>query len=732
MKRPINSGILVLLAVLIAVPSFARKDNENKLYNEGKKALAKRNYEEAARVFTALAEKVQDKPEYDFLAGLSYLYSSADRTQSLPYFEAAVSKFSTDTIAETYFYYGEAQSLVGDYAGAIESWETFRQFIVKKKKTGQEILKQVDHLIACAQFAEDNKAIVNKEHVVKNLVSLNTEFPEYAPVISPDKLAMIFTSRRDNTTGGKKAADNQFFEDILVATLNGENWEVTDDAGTIKSYLFEDHNSNKMDAGVYYGPEGDKLYIYRKTKIYESKQDDQGIWQDPEAIENIHKGRKHTPSVTLTKDGMTMIFSTKGKDGQGGRDLYMTTKKSDGTWSDPASLGGEINTSGDEDAPFLAADGKTLYFASNGQVGFGGFDIFTTTMNEDGSWTMPVNMGQPLNSSSDDIYLILEEDEESGYFASSRLGGKGGMDIYAVQLVTPAMDVNITGVAWYDDRKVAADDVEVVITDSETGDEVARFKPEAGTGRYNVTLPSDASYDVEVIQKDTEPFKNGLNIPKVTQSFESFQVIGMNSVLNDNGQETAKTLQIRSGFFDMNQAAPSNVPEDSTLAFLGGGAKEARYIAHFDDPSFSPDEESFIVINDTLAMGYLTSVDNVRKYFGYNENKLDAADDTVTGFVDYLATRMKQSPSLTVRIDASASKVPTETFGSNEELAEARVTETKKIILDLLSTRNIDGSSLKWDTNSEVSGPAYDPGKANALTVYKRYQYVNISIVEPE
>ena len=119
--------------------------------------------------------------------------------------------------------------------------------------------------------------------------------------------------------------------------------------------------------------------------------------------------------------------------GYGGKDLWLTEREKRNTWSDPINLGPMVNTPGDEMFPFLHNDG-TVYFSSNGHIGMGGLDVYKTSQDENGAYTLPVNLKSPLNSSADDFSMIVEKSGERGYLTSNRDGGKGGDDIYQFEL----------------------------------------------------------------------------------------------------------------------------------------------------------------------------------------------------------------------------------------------------------------------------------------------------------
>ncbi|MCB0381723.1 MAG: PD40 domain-containing protein, partial [Flavobacteriales bacterium] len=139
-------------------------------------------------------------------------------------------------------------------------------------------------------------------------------------------------------------------------------------------------------------------------------------------------------SACFSPDGNTIYFVSNRPDGIGGKDIYKSTKNKDGKWGEAENLGRTINTIDDEDAVFLHADGKTLYFSSKGHKTMGGYDIFKSTY-EKGKWSTPENIGYPINTADDDVCFVLTASGEYGYYTSAKLDGKGKRDIYRVSFI---------------------------------------------------------------------------------------------------------------------------------------------------------------------------------------------------------------------------------------------------------------------------------------------------------
>lgn len=143
-------------------------------------------------------------------------------------------------------------------------------------------------------------------------------------------------------------------------------------------------------------------------------------------------------SACLSEDGNTLYFSSDRKGGKGGYDIYRSEKRSDGEWGPAQNLGGSVNTKADEDAPFILADDVTLYFNSKGYGSAGGYNIFTSTMNEDGVWSLPESVGKNINSGADEQYAYLTSDEKILYFSSFT----NGLNIFEYVIYQPEFTEN--------------------------------------------------------------------------------------------------------------------------------------------------------------------------------------------------------------------------------------------------------------------------------------------------
>jgi hypothetical protein len=185
------------------------------------------------------------------------------------------------------------------------------------------------------------------------------------------------------------------------------------------------------------------IYVLEKTEVaqkevfrsYDVERFGGKILVKPDVFKtSLDKKKEKFSLVFFAAGGKEAYFSSYGKDGKNGKDIYKSTKKADGTWSEPVNLGATINTKYDEDFPFLLGDGVTLYFSSKGSNTIGGYDIFTSTLSEAGTWSTPENLNYPINSPMDDIMFVPDSSGGYAYFSSNRSSIENLTTFYKVRI----------------------------------------------------------------------------------------------------------------------------------------------------------------------------------------------------------------------------------------------------------------------------------------------------------
>lgn len=265
--------------------------------------------------------------------------------------------------------------------------------------------------------------------------AINSEEEDYAPVLNEDETIMIFTSRRrDGNLNQNVFSDNKPYEDIFVSTKENGVWTPAKNIGDVINTEFHDSN-------LALSADGNQLFLYKDENngdIYESDRKEDGTWTFPQPLsESINSEGFKENAVSISPDGSILFFASDRPGGSGGIDIYYSIKDPNtGEWARSKSVGPKINTEFDDDGPFIDYDGKTLYFSSRGRNGMGGHDIFKSEYDSaKGEWGEPENLGFPINTPDDDIYFVSTKDGKRGYYASVREDGQGYTDIYMVTIL---------------------------------------------------------------------------------------------------------------------------------------------------------------------------------------------------------------------------------------------------------------------------------------------------------
>jgi len=261
---------------------------------------------------------------------------------------------------------------------------------------------------------------------------INSEFDDYAPVVNADETEIIFTTRRrEGNLNENVGDDNRPFEDIFVSKQEGGSWQPAKNIGAIVNTRFNDSN-------IALSPNGNILFLYKDGvgdgDIFSSNRQPDGTWTKPVPLPGMINSSFYESSITITKDEATIYFASERPGGLGGLDIYSCTKDKKGAWTLIKNLGPKINTEYDEEAPFIDYDGKTLYFSSKGRKGMGGYDLFKATLvNADKKeWSEPENLGYPINTPDDEVFIVGTGKPNRFYYSSVRADGVGYSDIYLI------------------------------------------------------------------------------------------------------------------------------------------------------------------------------------------------------------------------------------------------------------------------------------------------------------
>lgn len=494
--------------------------------------------------------------------GDCYLHSY-DRAKALDHLRIA-RNLDTESNPLVTFLMGQAYQLNLEPDSALVEYS---RYLSQVKDTASEYTNSVvkRKIEECNYARELMKSPKNVR--IENMGSkVNSRFAEYCPVISADESVMIFTSRRNNTTGGEIDPEtDDYYEDIYYSVQEDGEWKAPKNMGDMVNTIYHD-------ATVGLSPDGQELLIYNDDEgdgnIYRCELKG-SEWSMPVKLGNNVNSEYHEPSACFTFDGRTLYFVTNKPGGLGGKDIYSSRLNEFGEWGPAVNLGAPINTPGDEDAVFMHPDGVTLYFSSNGHPSMGGYDIYKSTQ-EGRSWTQPENLGFPINSPDNDVFFVISASGEHGYYSSVKADSYGNLDLYRVTFlkdsVIKAPEPNLTllkGIVIDDETEEPLEAV-IEIIDNDANQVVGIFRSNSKTGKFLVSLPSGKNYGISV---------NAEDYLFHSENFDIKDTIGYQEVQKDirlKKFEIGKSIVLKNIFFEFDKATikPESVPELEKLQSL--------------------------------------------------------------------------------------------------------------------------------------------------------------------
>jgi len=432
-------GMGAAIAQPIDVVAAMQNDKKFKAeYDKAEAFLLDYNYEDAVQIYLKWDSVYKDNANLNFKIGYCYASMSSEKPRAIPYLEkasqAVVKEYQGDYLetnapVDAFMYLGIVYHIDYKFNKAVENFDKFMRY------AEYDAPELVDSVKILKEKSYNAIRIINNPLSIKieNLGNaVNTQYPEYSPIISSDMKTLYFTSRREGSTGDKKDTKGLYFEDVYFSSLGSDNqW-------TSARHIGGKINTTGHEATISISPDGKTILLYRDDKgdgnIYFSQLLENNEWSKPEKFPEPINSAAWETHACFSPDMNYIYFVSNRPGGFGGRDIWVS-EKIGGKWMEAENLGSTINTPFDEDAPYMLPDGYTLYFSSQGHENMGGFDIFISTLSEDGFWSTPENMGYPVNTTEDDVFYMPTPDEKHAYYSSSKNYGMGGQDLYYMTIV---------------------------------------------------------------------------------------------------------------------------------------------------------------------------------------------------------------------------------------------------------------------------------------------------------
>lgn len=454
----------------------------------------------------------------------------------------------------TYFFLSNLQFATGDYAGCIK---TALEFLMYKSANPANI-STARKLIESSNFALQAISHPSNFKPLNMGPAINTKDPEYFPTITVDGKTILFTRLIDDN---KVVGPYKKQEDFYVSHLVNNAWVKAEPMPThINTVNNEGAPTISADgrslifvacpdaSGVEYG-EGRNgkgscdLFITKKLG---------NRWGNVSNLPGGINSNLWETQPSLSSDGKTIYFirSMRGQNGQKNSDIYTAVLLENGSWGQPTRLPANVNTAYEEESVLIHPDGKTLYFASRGHIGMGGLDLYMTRLQDNGSWSDPINLGYPINTKNDENSLMVSPDGEIGFFASDREGGFGDLDIYYFEMpasMKPIKTLYFEGLVTDAITKKPIPG-KFQLIDIKTGKEVVRSEADAVNGEFTVSLPVGKEYGVNVSYPGYNFYSQNFNM-EVKENQEAMHLdINMVPIGSD------LPIVLANVFFDLNKS----------------------------------------------------------------------------------------------------------------------------------------------------------------------------------
>jgi LPXTG-motif cell wall-anchored protein len=544
MKRVL---LLFFLLICIFAKSFSQIKGELKdNFYWAETYVLYEEYKDALPLYQVLLRVNPNNDNVKYRIGQCLLNIPGRKNEAISYLEAAVKdinpKYKEGKIKETkapydaYYYLANAYRINNQLDKALSTYELFKKNLDPTVYDTAIVNLQIE---SCKNAIELMKVPLFVKKV--NLGNeINNQYADINPVVSGDENIMVYNK-------------SEPFQEALYFTkkVNGK-WSTPVNIIPDLGLGFESKNY-----ATSLSQDGRELFIYRAGEDYDgnifmTKRLDNDRWTNLVKLNDNINTKYWESHATISHDGKKLYFTSNRKGGFGGLDIYVSEKDSTGNWGPGKNLGPVINTPYNEETPFLGKGDKTLFYSSRGHFNIGGYDIFYSTLLDNGQWSVPLNLGYPLNTTDDDVFFDPLNDGYQAYYASIDSGGYGLSDIYRIEIfskdhprkffVRGIVQIKDLMNIFNDSIKISAFNLEdpnakvVVYSNPVTGE----YKFELPQGKYNIT------YEANGAEKE---IKN-LELP-LTNPVDSFVLPGTTlpktDFVADLQVESNKTLSVIKG-----------------------------------------------------------------------------------------------------------------------------------------------------------------------------------------
>lgn len=542
MSRYVVFFLCCLSFSVSAQTSSIKKAQQN--YDDAQQYLMQNAYDEGIKY---LDQAVKADPK--FQAAYIQLGDIYRRTKKLDqakenYRKAVTAAPTIDS--RIYYVLAEAELLTGDYAKAKSNFIQFQQ---KYNGTDPNYINKTKKYLLDCDFAQTAMQHPVQYQPINMGFNINSAYRDYFPALTADGQTIIYSRVVDGN------------EDFYVAHKKDGQWQKSSPL----SPVINTPNYNEGAQSI--SPDGKYLFFtgcnrpdgYGRCDIYVSHKEGNN-WGKPFNLGKTINSEYWESQPSISPDGNTLYFVSNRPGGIGGYDIWKSTLNDESKWTTPVNLGPEINTPYDESTPFMHADGKTLYFSSDGWPGMGDKDIFFSRMDKSGKWGEVKNMGYPINTFKEEIGLVVTANGTEGLFSSNLEGAFGELDIYRFTMPEAAKPLPVTYVKGIVRDKETNELLEasVLAIDLQNDTSVFNDYTSKETGDFLTVMPIGSTYLFNVEASGYLFYSRFFNLNQVQPSEKPFEV----EILLDK-IKVGTNVTLNNIFFDTNQfdLLPNSITE---------------------------------------------------------------------------------------------------------------------------------------------------------------------------
>lgn len=535
-----------------------RKPDPKESFLEAESYFLFEEYQEALPIYMRLLKLFPENDNLKYRIGICLLNDPYQKEESISYLEQATKNCAKDykenSFKETrapldaWFYLGKAYLVNNRINEAIEAYSHFRKILDPKVYDANLVDEQIE---ACKNAIKLMKKPIDLDFI--NLGEpINSRFAETNPVVTHDETSMLFIRKL------------QFYDAVFYSRKVNGQWTEPE------NIMFD----LGVDGDMYpcsLSADGTEAFFYSNDNylgtIFTSKLVN-GKWTKVRALNSNINTKYWESHACISADGTTLYFTSNRKGGFGGLDIYKSVRTPNGDWGPPVNLGPTVNTRYNEDTPFITEDGKTLYFSSYGHLNMGGYDINYTTLQDDGSWAIPVNAGYPINTTDNDLFFVPVKNGTFAYISRYLENNTlGRADIFRFEIYSGVhpRKFTIKGIIALPGKVEAANQsAKVYALQILTRDTVYKTTANAA-GEYSITVPA-GEYDLLINMPGYLPHIQRLLVPKDYKEGD----IALSSLLKLPPEEKTivpeskvtsepPTISVRQNTFTLKQPGPVRI-----------------------------------------------------------------------------------------------------------------------------------------------------------------------------